>query len=236
MALYKVRNYYGKYLNINGTNITSLTNNQNVTLWSADDVAEQRWEISSLGSGITVKSDVDKTFALNYYWGNGQNNPGNCDVYPWSGNSMDSQVNFILDGGYYRIKLTNYDLYLTAAGNYDGAEISWQPLGATVANRRYQQWYCEELDYITLNGWLKMYTSPTCSRQGRDVYMPAVNSYTANGCTYQFNNSNYWWAYEYYGAPNYMNQWARARIKNVKGSDPVVKIGVFGDYTDEEGN
>ena len=152
MATYKIKNYYGKYLNIYGDNVTYLEDNQVVTLWTGSNTNEQKWEISAIGTGVYVKSVIDTDYALNYYWADGQGEPGNCDVYPWSGNSYDAKVNFIADGNYYRIKLTNYNLYLTAESNSDGANVSWEELGTTTSARRYQQWKCEEVTTSSSSG------------------------------------------------------------------------------------
>lgn len=85
-------------------------------------------------------SNLNQAYALNYYWGSGQGNPGNCDVYPETGNDQDSLVEFqAVDSGnnIYRIKLRNYSLYLTAKGTADGSDVKWEAL---VSGSNTQEW------------------------------------------------------------------------------------------------
>lgn len=137
MANYKIVNVAAnKCLNIYGDNVTSLKNNQNVTLWADSGASEQIWVIDSLGNGVVVKSSVDNRFGLNAYRSSASKY--NCDVYPWSGNETDAKVNFVATSGGYRIKLANYDMYLTAGGTNNGADVYWAPItGATT-----QMWSC----------------------------------------------------------------------------------------------
>ena len=137
MANYKIVNVAAnKCLNIYGDNVTSLKNNQNVTLWADSGAPEQTWIIDSLGNGVVVKSSVDNRFGLNAYRSSASKY--NCDVYPWSGNETDAKVNFVATSGGYRIKLANYDMYLTAGGTGNGADVYWAPItGATT-----QMWSC----------------------------------------------------------------------------------------------
>lgn len=136
MAIYKIVSVSAnKCLNIYGSNITSLSNNQNVTLWSDSGSTEQKWSISSLGSGVYVRSQVNTNFGLNAYR-SGTN--WNCDVYPVSGNETDAAVTFEKSGSYYKIRLTNYSgRYLTAGGTGDGANVYWA--AATGANNQLWQ-------------------------------------------------------------------------------------------------
>lgn len=137
MGNYKITNVAaGKCLNIYGDNVTSLSNNQNVTLWADSGTAEQTWVIDSLGTGVIVKSIVDTRFALNAY--RSSTSKYNCDVYPWSGNETDAKVNFESTSGGYRIKLTNYNMYLTAASAANGADVYW----AAATGGTNQVWTC----------------------------------------------------------------------------------------------
>ncbi len=139
MAEYIITNVgAARCLNIYGSNVTSLTNNQNVTLWQDSGTTEQVWEISSLGSNVKVKSVIDKTFGLNAYR-SGTN--WNCDVLPISGNDTDSAVTFEKSGDCYKIKLTNYtNRYLTAGGTGNGANVYW----AAATNAENQLWDIEK--------------------------------------------------------------------------------------------
>lgn len=141
MANYKITNVAaGKCLNIYGDNVTSLSNNQNVTLWADSGSAEQTWVIDSLGAGVLVKSAVDNRFALNAY--RSSSSKYNCDVYPWSGNETDAKVNFETTSGGYRIKLASYNMYLTAGGTANGADVYW----AAATGGTNQVWTCTEVN------------------------------------------------------------------------------------------
>lgn len=129
----------GKCLNIYGDNVSNLSKNQNVVLWADSGSAEQRWSIDTLGSGVLVKSAVDSSFALNAYRSSATKY--NCDVYPWSGNEYDAKVNFEPVSGGYRIKLTNYNMYLTAGGLNNGAEVYWSAETGTTS----QVWVCTDV-------------------------------------------------------------------------------------------
>lgn len=118
MANYSLRNVgKSKYLavaNYSG----SLSNNQNVSGMTSTAITtsnnEHIWVIDSLGTGVYVKSYVNTSYGLNVYR---SGDPYNCDVHIISGNETDAKVNFIHHAatGYYKIKLTNYNLYLTAS-------------------------------------------------------------------------------------------------------------------------
>ena len=70
MAVYFIKNYNGKYLNINGSNLKDLTNHQNVTLWSKDSSSnEQKWKFNGPASLVKIKSLVNLEYALSRYGG-----------------------------------------------------------------------------------------------------------------------------------------------------------------------
>lgn len=120
-------------LNIYGDNLTYLNNHQNVTLWSDSGSNEQKWLISSIGDNVYIRSIIDETFGLNVYR---VGSPFNCDVYPVSGNETDAAVDFISTSGGYRIKLHNYNLYLTASSSANGANVYWDSYSSSL----YQIW------------------------------------------------------------------------------------------------
>ena len=120
-------------LNIYGDNLTYLNNHQNVTLWSDSGSNEQKWLISSIGDNVYIRSIIDETFGLNVYR---VGSPFNCDVYPVSGNETDAAVDFISTSGGYRIKLHNYNLYLTASSTANGANVYWD----SYSSSSYQVW------------------------------------------------------------------------------------------------
>ena len=137
---YKITNVgANKCLNIYGSNVTSLYNHQNVCLWSDSGSNEQKWYIPSIGTGVYIKSIIDTSYGLNVYR---VGSPWNCDMYPISGNETDAQVDFIVAGSGYKIKLHNYNLYLTADASSNGSNVYW---GAS-SSSSYQIW---RLDLIT---------------------------------------------------------------------------------------
>ena len=112
-----------KCLNIHGDSLTALSNGINVTLWSDSGSNEQKWIMKSAGHQRVVKSVIDPRFGLNVYR---SGSPYNCNIYKTCGNETDALVDFIIQGdGSMKIKLTNYDLYLTAASTSNGANVYW---------------------------------------------------------------------------------------------------------------
>ncbi len=134
MALYTNRNYIIKAYSGDGLNLKvsgQATNNQNVCLGTANPTSNsQQWIIKKISNVYKIITALSDTYALNYYWANGQGNAGNCDIYPEANNDTDSAVSFSAKNeaqGIYTIKLANYNLYLTAASNTNGANVSWEP-------------------------------------------------------------------------------------------------------------
>ena len=133
-GIYTIKNTgTGKFLNIYGNNVTTLSNHQNVCLWSGSGTNEQKWYVSSVGSGVFIKSIIDYSYGLNVYR---TGNPWNCDLFPVSGNETDAMVDFISVNGGYRIKLHNYDLYLSSSSSSNGSNVYWNALSSGL----YQIW------------------------------------------------------------------------------------------------
>ncbi len=131
---YKIINVgANKCLNVYGDNVTVLYNQQNVCLWEDSGTNEQRWYVTGGGSSQFIKSVIDLNFGLNVYRAG---NPWNCDLYPIAGNETDSLIDFIETDGGYKIKLHNYDLYLTAASYTNGANVYW----GAASTSTYQLW------------------------------------------------------------------------------------------------
>lgn len=124
-------NYTNRYLNVYGNE--QVSDNRNVCIWTLDGTANaQKWIYKNYSGYTKLVTSLHTSYALNYYWGNGQNNPGECDIYPHANNNTDSALSIVtIDStssaqNIFRIKLANYNLYLTAEGDYDGANVSWQ--------------------------------------------------------------------------------------------------------------
>ena len=122
-----------KYLNVYGDNVTSLYNQQNVCLWEDSGTNEQRWLVTGIGNSQFIKSVINTNFGLNVYRAG---SPWNCDLYPTAGNETDSLIDFIETDGGFKIKLHNYDLYLTAASSANGANVYW----GAASTSTYQLW------------------------------------------------------------------------------------------------
>ena len=122
-------------LNIYGSNLSSLSNGINVTTWTTSGSNEQKWIIDmSLQSNIAIRSVIDRNYGLNVYRAG---SPWNCNVHTVVGNETDAMIDLeYVSGSNYNIKLHNYDLYLTAAGSYDGSNVYW----SSYTGSNYQLW------------------------------------------------------------------------------------------------
>lgn len=120
---FKIRNVQsGKYLNINGSNLSKLDNGREVNLWDNTGSKEQIWLIPDIGSRRIISSFVDRKFGLNV---KRSGTPYKCNIHRIFQNETDAVISIFPDGNKYRIKLYNYDLYLTAASNDNGAAVYW---------------------------------------------------------------------------------------------------------------
>ncbi|MDD6266247.1 MAG: phage tail tip lysozyme [Clostridia bacterium] len=182
MSVYYIKNYYGKYLNIYGDNITSISYHQNVTLWSKSGTNEQKWVFSSPGNLTKIKSVINTEYALNYCEANGSEygDPGNCDMYPHYANESNAHVDFIEEGGYYLIKLSHVNLYLTASGNYNGANVTWESLATTTNGRKYQQWLCENISDVNEENTVYASSTSNLTTAQREANATYIYNYLYN--------------------------------------------------------
>ncbi len=132
---YKITNVgANKCLNIYGSNVTSLSNGINVTLWNDSGTNEQKWMIfGSDWTGIHIHSVIDVDYGLNVFR---SGSPYNCNVYKIAGNETDATIDIIAIGDSYKIKLTNYNLYLTVGSSSNGTNVYW----AAPSSSSYQLW------------------------------------------------------------------------------------------------
>lgn len=128
-----------KCLNIYGDALTSLYNGINITLWSNSGSNEQKWLISSLATERCIKSVIDTSYGVNVYRAG---SPYNCNIHIVADNETDALVSFIQSGSYYKIKLYNYNLYLTVSSSYDGANVYW----SESSDSNYQKWIITQLN------------------------------------------------------------------------------------------
>ncbi len=117
-----ISRFAGKCLNIYGDNLTSLSNNRNVCIWTDSGSNEQKWTIQTIGTGVYIQAYIDHAFGLNVYR---SGDPWNCDIHTISNNETDAKVDIIETTGGYYIKLHNYNMYLTVTSSQDGGNVCW---------------------------------------------------------------------------------------------------------------
>lgn len=136
---YKLTNVgAGKCLNINGSNLTALSDSTNVTLWSDSGSNEQKWILSMIYDDKPVKSVIDRNYGLNVYR---SGSPYNCNIHLVAGNETDAIVYLTNYGSYYKISLHNHNLNLTAQGAANGSNVCW----SAPAESDLQKWTLTEL-------------------------------------------------------------------------------------------
>ncbi len=137
----------GAYLNIYGNEAVS--KNRDVCIWSLSQHSyAQKWLITKLDKGTKIISALNSDYALNYYWAKGKGKAGNCDIYPHLGNDEDSFVEVLPItslSDVYKIKLSNYDLYLTAGGTDNAANVTWEIESNSIA----QLWKIENVSVLS---------------------------------------------------------------------------------------
>ena len=111
----------------------AIANHQKATLYRATGAADQRLIVYRVAGGCQLVSalspdidDAQKRFGLNIY---GRKAGSVCDFFPAYQNSNDELIDLITvdkDNNLYRIKLINYNLYLTPASNSSGAALTWE--------------------------------------------------------------------------------------------------------------
>lgn len=137
---YRIKSFAGNGKNLNVYGLEQVSENRRVCLWSEDPSANaQKWMIKSFSAGLKMITALSSAYALNYYWIYGNGNPGPCDIHTHSGNDEDSCITLEpvnASQNIYYIKLANYNLYMTAAGNTDNADVTWEDYTGATA----QQW------------------------------------------------------------------------------------------------
>lgn len=145
MAIYKLRNVATeKYLNIAGSNLLgSHLDGQDVTIWTDSGAGEQLWILPSLPSSNTyVRSYMNRDVGLNAQ--RSSTTKYNCNVRKITGNESDTAVTIESATGGYKIKLKNYNMYLTVNTSTNGTSVYW----SVGANTNYQIWKPVSVDVI----------------------------------------------------------------------------------------
>lgn len=194
-----------RYLNI--LTDGALSNNKNVTTYALDSTdLGQVWLASVYSHGSTIqyllKSAKNNSFALDRW--RGSSNYNNADIYTIGTTTEDLKdqvVVFIASGSYYKIKLANYDLYLTvtSTSTYGGYNVNWQ----TATGKDNQLWMAEPYTAGTSTGTSKSLSMPTNVNQWYSGYNSDIRYYGCALCsgvdvssffgTSSNNNANYFY-------------------------------------------
>ena len=138
---YKITNVgASKCLNIRGNNLFILDNAINVVSWHDTGSNEQKWVVYELDENTHIRSAIDKSFGLNVYR---SGSPFNCNIRKIAGNETDASVDIIADGESYKVKLHNYDLYLTVGNSNNDSNIYWD----SASDSDYQKWIFTEINF-----------------------------------------------------------------------------------------
>ena len=119
-------------LNIDGSNLTSLSNGMNVTGWTYSGSNEQKWLSPESSNCFYVRSYVDRDYGLNAYR---SGSPWNCNIRKVIGNETDAQIfsqtAYATDGTpgivYYLKNYSNNttNKVLTIGSSYNGSNAYW---------------------------------------------------------------------------------------------------------------
>ena len=169
-------------------------NNRNVNVYSLDWSADMQWKVMVYDGFARILCASNTAFGLDYYYGN--NNAGNCDIYQVSGNDEDSKINFRTinaSENLYRIQCyrnnADNNLYLTATGTSNGADVRWEELDSSKA--AYQTWWLVPVENIAENtppstpstiytGILARHKTPQISNDKFSYYIDGIPVDVAN--------------------------------------------------------
>lgn len=155
MAIYEVLNVgANKPIHIYGTDLvgTSLNDNGRVAIWEHTGSGEQYWAISSTSGKGFVRSYLNRNYGLNAYRNGTEKYK--CDIHTIEGNEKDAEVSISPTIGGYRIKLNNYNMFLTADGTTNGSAVSWAPLDT---DSKMQLWKLNRKSVITYGSATTLY-------------------------------------------------------------------------------
>lgn len=132
-AFYHLVSHGGQGLCLNVQGLEQVDDNRNVNVYRWEEVGAQRWRVEACRGYCKLYSALAdsrrRQYTLDYYRGKG--NAGNCDVYRAAGGDADTLLELRAvrpDEGLYRLQLACHpQLYLTATGKTNGADVRWQP-------------------------------------------------------------------------------------------------------------
>ena len=132
MATYNIISHEGSGRCLNIASSSSIANGTNVNVYAATASNDQKWVIDSLTSTGEqfIKHFSNQAYALNAYR-SGTN--WNCTLYQAAGNADGTLILSKVSTNVYTIRLSQHsNRYLTAEGNSNSANVSWQAYtGAT---------------------------------------------------------------------------------------------------------
>ena len=132
MATYNIISHEGSGRCLNIASSSSIANGTNVNVYAATGSNDQKWVIDSLTSTGEqfIKHFSNQAYALNAYR-SGTN--WNCTLYKAAGNADGTLILSKVSTNVYTIRLSQHsNRYLTAEGNSNSANVSWQAYtGAT---------------------------------------------------------------------------------------------------------
>ena len=132
MATYNIISHEGSGRCLNIASSSSIANGTNVNVYAATGSNDQKWVIDSLTSTGEqfMKHFSNQAYALNAYR-SGTN--WNCTLYKTAGNADGTLILSKVSTNVYTIRLSQHsNRYLTAEGNSNSANVSWQAYtGAT---------------------------------------------------------------------------------------------------------
>ncbi len=168
----------GKCLNVSGSE--QVSNNRNVCLLGKSTSKAQSWSIVTFDAGDKIVNGLNQAFALDYSSAS-LGNAGNCDILVHFGNDAHTCVTLIAvnaPSDIYKIKLKNYNLYLTAKGMDDNADVRWEP---PVSSGSTQQWRFRSFQSAGGTKLLPMPSGPRCNWNQKHSGITSL--FGASACT-----------------------------------------------------
>lgn len=152
---YRINNVGASGRRLNLYSSGSAANGTNVVLYTADNTNEQQWLYSN--NRLYIKTNT--SYCLDRYNSSSSANHNNADVWQaLSSEDANQKITFVDSGSYFKIKLANAALYLTARSNANGTgtgktttsagNVYW----AASSTSTLQRWTCTEVSSTSSTG------------------------------------------------------------------------------------
>lgn len=154
MATYNIISHAGSGRCLNIASSSFITNGTNVNVYAATGSNDQKWVIDALTSTGEqfIKHFSNQSYALNAYR-SGTN--WNCTLYKAAGNADGTLIITKVSTDVYTIRLSQHNnRYLTAEGNTNSANVSWQ----TYTGASNQKW---KITKVSTTVYKSSYSSAT---------------------------------------------------------------------------